>query len=187
MDSIETLMAEHRQILAAIGALEAYAGEVRRGGGDPAELSAFVTFIREFADAHHHFKEEDLLFAAMVEAGFPRDAGPIGVMLHEHDLGRGQVRVLAEVAAAAAPWTTADRERLHAAALGYADLLRAHIHKEDEILYPMAEARLPPALAARVDGAAAAHDARQAASGTLPRLEALGAGLVARRGAVPAA
>jgi hemerythrin-like domain-containing protein len=181
MEAIETLMVEHQQILGAIGALEAFAGEVRRGAGDPAELGEFVTFIREFADAHHHAKEEDLLFAAMVEAGFPRDGGPIGVMLHEHGLGRAHVGVLAGLVGAGAPWTAVDRERIHAAALGYAELLRAHIHKEDEILYPMAEARLPAALAARVDRAAADHDARQAASGALPRLEALGAGLVARR------
>ncbi len=187
MDAIETLMAEHQQILGAIGALEAFAGEVRRGGGDAAELARFVTFVREFADAHHHAKEEDLLFAAMVEAGFPRDAGPIGVMLHEHDLGRGQIAILAALAQATAPWSAADRERLHAAALGYADLLRSHIHKEDVILYPMAEARLPAPLRARVDEGAAAHDARQAASGALPRLEALGAELVARRGGAGAA
>ncbi len=182
MDAIETLMAEHQQILGAIGALEAYAGEVRRGGGDAAELGRFVTFIREFADAHHHAKEEDLLFAAMVEAGFPREGGPVGVMLHEHDEGRGHIRVLAGLAGATAPWSAADRERLHAAALGYANLLRSHIQKEDTILYPMAEARLPAPLAERVDVGAAAHDARQSASGTLARLEALGAELVARHG-----
>jgi hemerythrin-like domain-containing protein len=180
MDAIETLMAEHQQILAAIDALEGFAGEVRRGAGDAAELGRFITFIREYADAHHHAKEEDLLFTAMVEAGFSRDSGPIGVMLHDHAEGRQHVGVLVEVAAAPAPWSAADRERLHAAALGYADLLRAHIQKEDGILYPMAEARLPAALRARVDAAAAAHDSRQAASGVLPRLEALGASLVAR-------
>lgn len=182
MEAIETLMAEHQQILGAIGALEAFAGEALRGGGSAAELGRFVTFIREFADAHHHAKEEDLLFAAMVEAGFPRDAGPIGVMLHEHDLGRAQVRVLAELAVAASPWGAAERERLHAAATAYAGLLRAHIHKEDAILYPMAEARLPAVLRARVEAGAAAHDAGQVASGALPRLEALGAALVARAG-----
>jgi hemerythrin-like domain-containing protein len=182
MEAIETLMAEHQQILAAIDALEAFAGEARRGGGDPAELARFVTFIREFADAHHHAKEEDLLFTAMVEAGFPRESGPIGVMLHDHAQGRQHVGVLAEVAQAPSPWSGADRERLHAAALGYVDLLRAHIQKEDEILYPMAEARLPAALRARVDAGAAAHDARQVAAGVLPRLEALGAALVARQG-----
>jgi hemerythrin-like domain-containing protein len=182
MEAIENLMAEHQVILGAIGALEVFAGEVRRGGGSAEELGRFVTFIREFADAHHHAKEEDLLFAAMIEAGFSRDGGPVGMMLHEHDEGRGHVRVLAEVAGAQVPWSAADRERLHGASLGYADLLRAHIHKEDAILYPMAEARLPAPLASRVDRAAAAHDARQVASGTLARLEALGAGLVARPG-----
>lgn len=187
MDAIETLMAEHQQILGAIGALEAFAGEVRRGGGSVAELRQFVTFIREFADAHHHAKEEGLLFPAMVEAGFPRDGGPIGVMLHEHDLGRGQVGVLAEVASAHMPWTASDRERLHGAVVGYGGLLRAHIQKEDSILYPMAEARLSATLRARVDAGAAEHDARQAASGVLARLEALGAELATRRGGLRSA
>jgi len=184
MDAIETLMAEHQQILGAIAALEAFANEARRGGGSAAELGRFITFIREFADAHHHAKEEDLLFTAMVEAGFPRESGPIGVMLHDHDQGRRLVGAMAEVAQAPAPWSDLDRERLHAAALGYAGLLRAHIQKEDGILYPMAEARLPAALRARVDTAAAAHDARQAASGVLARLDALGAELVARNPAI---
>ncbi len=181
MDALEVLMAEHQQILAAIDALEAFAAEVRRGGGSAAELGRFVTFIREFADAHHHAKEEDLLFTAMVEAGFPRESGPVGVMLQDHDQGRRLVGVLAQLAQAATPWGDADRERLHAAAFGYAELLRSHIQKEDGILYPMAEARLPAALRARVDAEAAAHDARQVTAGVLPRLEALGAELVARK------
>jgi hemerythrin-like domain-containing protein len=180
VEAIETLMAEHQLILRACGALTAFAEEVRRGGGDAAELGRFVTFIREFADAHHHYKEEDLLFVAMVEAGFPRDAGPIGVMLHDHATGRAHVGVLSELAKQATPWSVADRERLHAAATGYASLLRAHIQKEDGILYPMAEARLSPSLAARVDAGAAAHDQRAQREGTTPRLETLGAELVAR-------
>jgi hemerythrin-like domain-containing protein len=187
MEAIETLMAEHQLILRACSALVAFAEEVRRGGGDAAELARFVTFIREFADAHHHYKEEDLLFVAMVEAGFPRDAGPIGVMLHDHATGRAHVGVLAGLATQAAPWSAADREKLHEAATGYAFLLRAHIQKEDGILYPMAEARLSRSLAARVDAGAAAHDQRSQADGTTPRLEALGAALVARHGGAAAA
>ena len=181
MEAIETLMAEHQQILGAIDALEAYAGQVIRGGGEPAELGHFVTFIREFADAHHHAKEENMLFKAMTEAGFSRDAGPVGVMLHEHDQGRALVGQLADVAQAPTPWSSHDRERLHAAALGYADLLRAHIQKEDGILYPMAEARLPDA-AARLGRPGGGRARRQAGGGRCPP-QARGAG---RRAGGPA-
>lgn len=181
MDAIEILMNEHRLIEQTLDALGGFADELRRkASDDKAELSRFVTFIREFADRHHHGKEEDILFAAMVEAGFPRSGGPIAVMLWEHDQGRAYVKVLAELAAQAAPWSAEDRQRLADAAAGYASLLHAHIHKEDAILYPMAEQRLPPELQARVEADCAAYEARHAGAGEQDRLHALAAELLAR-------
>ena len=50
-----------------------------------------MEFIATFADHNHHGKEEDILFPAMEKAGFPRDGGPVGVMLMEHTQGREYV------------------------------------------------------------------------------------------------
>jgi len=180
MEAIEILMSEHRNILAAIEALTAYADGARRGAEDHAELQRFVRFIQAYADAHHHAKEEGVLFEAMIEAGFPRQAGPVGMMLHEHDLGRQYVAVLAALASKEAPWTPEDREHLDGAASGYAQLLRNHIHKEDAILYPMAEQRLSGSLTLQVEAGCARMEAAAAASGQRAELEALGRELVAR-------
>jgi len=182
MDAIETLMTEHRQIERAIDALVGFVDALCQKGStdDKAELAKFVTFISEFADAGHHGKEEDILFAAMVEAGFPRSGGPIAVMLMEHDAGRQQVGVLRQLCEQAPNWTAPDREAMHEAAHGYANLLRAHIHKEDAILYPMAEQRLPPAMMERVEAACEEFERQRAASGEGERLRRLGEDLVAR-------
>lgn len=145
MDPIETLMNEHRRIERALDALEIFAGRVARGedaGRD--EVGRFARFFSEFADARHHGKEEDLLFATMVEAGFPKETGPIAVMLHEHGIGREAVGTLRRLAAGAGSLSAADRTDLVEAATAYAGMLRAHIRKEDRILYPMAEAHLAP-------------------------------------------
>jgi hemerythrin-like domain-containing protein len=184
MDAIDILMEEHQVILRGIDGLTGYAAAVRGGAGDPAELPRFVTFIREYADACHHGKEEAILFEAMAEAGFPREAGPLAVMLHEHERGRALVGELDRLGQAVRPWTSAEREAVHAAASGYAELLRAHIQKEDGILYPMAEERLPALLRQRVERATAAFEAEQLRSGDKARLERLGAEL-ARHGAAP--
>jgi hemerythrin-like domain-containing protein len=182
MDAIETLMNEHRTIERAIDALVSFADAVGRkttdDPGEKVELGRFITFIREFADAHHHGKEEDILFAAMVEAGFPRNGGPIAVMLSEHDQGRGYVRVLAELSARPGAWSADDRQRLAEAAHGYGNLLRGHIHKEDVILYPMAEQRLPPEVLARVSADCEAYDAKKTGSGEHERLHKLAEELV---------
>jgi hemerythrin-like domain-containing protein len=181
MEAIETLMSEHRVIERGLDALDAFAEEALRGAADDRkELGRFVAFIREFADACHHGKEEDILFKAMVEAGFPSQGGPIAVMLHEHDVGRAHVKRLADLAAQAAPWSTQDREALAEAAHGYASLLRAHIQKEDNVLYPMAEQHLPPPLMERVDQACARYEEERTGSGEHERLHRLAEELVAR-------
>jgi hemerythrin-like domain-containing protein len=188
MDAIETLMDEHRVIERAIDALATFADEVRaRATDDRAELGRFVTFIREFADALHHGKEEDILFAAMIEAGFPRQGGPVAVMLMEHDQGRAFVKRLAELAAQDAPWSDDDRQKVAEAAYGYANLLGGHIHKEDAILYPMAEQRLEPAALEQVNARCAAYEQQKAASGDRARLLALADELASRHAPAPGA
>ena len=146
MDAIETLMNEHRVIERVLDGLVAFADEVqRKGTTEKEELSRFVTFIREFADACHHGKEEDILFAAMVEHGFPRNGGPIAVMLHEHDQGRGARRDPAAARRAArARGATPTGRRSPRSRTGSPSCSAAHIHKEDAVLYPMAEQHLPP-------------------------------------------
>jgi hemerythrin-like domain-containing protein len=144
MDAIEMLMQEHRTIEQVLDALVGFADEtVRTRRTDKMELSRFVTFLRDFADARHHAKEEGVLFQAMARHGFPTHGGPIMVMLHEHEQGRGLIRVLAGHAGQDGPWNDRDLASLGEAARSYAALLRTHIQKEDAVLYPMAERHVP--------------------------------------------
>lgn len=92
-----------------------------------------VYFLKTFADKCHHGKEEDYLFVELVEKGIPKEGGPVGVMLEEHKLGR---RYISEMADALAEKKLTDFE---VAARGYADLLRHHIEKENNILFEMAD------------------------------------------------
>jgi len=167
MDAIDILTNEHRLIGRVLDALVGFAGKVRSGPApdERAELGRFVTFIREFADEHHHAKEEDMLFAALVEHGFPAHAGPIAVMLAEHEEGRVLVRRLRDRAGSGAAWGAAQREGVLSSAHAYADLLRAHIHGEDGILFPMARQHLPPEAMAVVAEACARADREHAERG----------------------
>ncbi len=185
MDAIETLMQEHRTIEKVLEALVAFAGEIQRKGATAREeLALFVGFLQRFADQAHHHKEEDILFQAMADHGFPTQGGPIAVMLAEHARGRAYIRVLAEAARGAAAWTEADRRAVAEAAAGYAALLRAHIHKEDAILYPMAEQHLPPEAMEEVNERCGAFDAEPATAAVHARYTLAARELVTRH--VPA-
>jgi hemerythrin-like domain-containing protein len=102
-----------------------------------------VDFIRNYADRFHHAKEEDVLFAALIANGMPREHSPAAAMLMEHDQGRAFVRAMEEAAEAALAGRPGQERLIAANALAYAALLREHITKEDEILYPLAERIIP--------------------------------------------
>ncbi|MCX6826126.1 MAG: hemerythrin domain-containing protein [candidate division Zixibacteria bacterium] len=143
MNPIEILRDEHRLIEKVLDALENYSQSIRNGAAvDYNDLRRFIQFIREFADYCHHGKEEDILFEVMVENGFSLEQGPIAVMLAEHDEGRRLVGILSDAAEYGQSWTESDRRKVVEAALGYVELLRHHIKKEDFVLYPAAEANL---------------------------------------------
>lgn len=145
MDPIDLLMSEHRVIERVLDALLVVADDWRRGGDGRPTLARFVRFIREYADRRHHGKEEDLLFEAMIEHGVPREYGPIACMLGEHEAGRELVAALGRRATQAAPWTDDDRDDNLRDAMDFTSLLRNHIAKEDQMLYPLARRTLPPA------------------------------------------
>lgn len=102
-----------------------------------------VDFIRTYADRFHHAKEEDILFAALIANGMPREHSPVAAMLMEHDQGRAFVRGMEEAARAALAGQPGQEGLIAENALAYAGLLREHIAKEDEILYPLAERIIP--------------------------------------------
>jgi hemerythrin-like domain-containing protein len=140
---IDTLMEEHRVIERVLEALEAYTGRIERGEEvDRARVAEFAAFLRDFADTCHHGKEEEILFKRLVELGFPREHGPVGMMLFEHGLGREHVAAIAAVGQGSGPVTGEERQSLLAHAREYVPLLRQHILKEDRVLYPMAAQRL---------------------------------------------
>ena len=102
-----------------------------------------VDFIRNYADHFHHAKEEEVLFKALVKNGMPEKQSPIEAMQMEHDEGRAHVRAMEEAAQKALDGKTGQAVIIAEHAKGYAELLRGHIEKENDILYPLAERILP--------------------------------------------
>jgi hemerythrin-like domain-containing protein len=143
MTPTEELKAEHRAIERMLRILEGVSDRLESGDPvDSAHLAQIVEFIQVFADRCHHGKEEDLLFVAMGEAGIPTEGGPIGVMLREHVIGREHVGTMNRAAGQYAAGNAQAAKEFAAAARGYVELLRQHIAKEDNILYPMADRAL---------------------------------------------
>ena len=169
--AIEVLMNEHRLIEQVLGSLETFTAEIEGGlAPERAVLSDYGAFFRDFADACHHGKEEDILFQRMTERGFSRESGPVAVMLHEHRVGRGHVAVLREAGGGSGPLAAVETELVLEHAGAFIPLLRAHILKEDRILYPMAVRLLTGPEMDAMETEFEALEARMRADGSYDRL-----------------
>jgi hemerythrin-like domain-containing protein len=137
------LVKEHTAITSMLKVLQTVCSRMEAKSDVPTpDLSLLVAFFSGFADGCHHRKEELHLFPGMERAGVPREGGPIGVMLYEHELGRKYIRGMKSAIAARTSGDPNAEASFISDARAYANLLNLHILKENGVLFPMAEARL---------------------------------------------
>ncbi|MBI2869838.1 MAG: hemerythrin domain-containing protein [Chloroflexi bacterium] len=146
----DVLKQEHKEVLGKLDTFEKALEDL----GDRARASRPLEELTRFFDKDfwvHFGKEEDALFPEL-EKFIPRNAGPIGIMLMEHEDLR---RTNDEIQRAAASYLagnndTPNREKLQDSGRHFIAVLRDHIFKEDNILFSMADAHLDAAQAAAV-------------------------------------
>jgi len=138
MKATEILENEHRVIEQVLSCLEKLAEESEKSKKlDCTTASDMVEFFRMYADRWHHAKEETHLFVALEAKGMPREGGPTGVMLAEHELGRGFVGKMEVAVASYEKGKFGAVQEFAKAARDYVALLREHIQKEDHCLFAM--------------------------------------------------
>jgi hemerythrin-like domain-containing protein len=134
MTPTEELRHEHEVILLVLQGAERQAALRAPKQGN---LNELLDFFANFIDRCHHAKEERYLFPKMEERGVPNQGGPIGVMLSEHSRGRTLVAAMKEKLTG---WhvdeTLADLKK---DLLEYVGLLRLHIGRENNVLFPKAD------------------------------------------------
>ena len=146
MKPIENLKAEHEGILLMLDVLEEMSERIVAGKSVPTDhLKQVLDFLQVFADKCHHGKEERLLFSAMEAAGVPKEGGPLAVMLSEHGRGRQFIGEMKSLVNSFEKGESGALLVLTTPALQYVNLLRSHIWKENNVLFPMAEKEIPAA------------------------------------------
>jgi len=107
---------------------------------DITDFHIVIDFVRNYADKHHHGKEENILFETMIkEIERLAKSGAITGMYIEHDMGRLYMSNLEKALECFKNKDDEARLDIIANAISYSDLLNRHIEKENTALYKFAE------------------------------------------------
>lgn len=150
----DVMVRQHENIARMAKVITAISCTLMEGAAvDQAEFAQIIDFIRNYADGHHHRREELVLFPEMMDH-LPEVATIIikHGMLVEHDMTRAHVRDLetALQSYAQAPQILY-KVQILAEAMAYAKLIQAHVDKENNVVYPMADRDLPQAVQDKID------------------------------------
>lgn len=160
MTAIEIMNEEHRYILRLLKVVRKINLLILEGKEvDLKHFELVVDFIKNYADNHHHRKEEDFLFNKMVDnIGETAEKVVKYGMLVEHDLGRLYVSGLIEAVKAVQEGNNEAKLDIIANAISYTHLLERHIDKEDRVIYKFAERELKEEVLATVNEECKAYE-----------------------------
>ncbi|GIM27438.1 hemerythrin [Clostridium polyendosporum] len=144
MNAIDLMIEEHKNIKRMLQVIRKYSYKVLKGEEiDYNDFFKIIDFVRNYADKHHHGKEESMLFNKMQDELNQAIKKTIQYgMLVEHDLGRFYTTSLEKSINEVKSGNDEARLDVIANAISYAELLNRHIDKEDKILYKFARENL---------------------------------------------
>lgn len=141
---LHTMMTEHQILLGYLDQLDKLQSQLMSGDtGDQSSLLEAIGTLGErlLSAENHHQREEQVLFPAIEKLGI---VGPTQAMTQEHEWLRPAKRAIIDLAASK---STANGDNFFenlAAKIGYlTSMLRSHIAREDQILYPAAYHVIP--------------------------------------------
>ena len=179
MYAIDLMVKEHSDIQKMIGGMHKLCCRILENDADvcdeKAVLSAetiqhfynFIDFTRNYADHHHHGKEEKILFPVMTaNLGTMAENLVTHGMLVEHDLGRSHIRALETLLKLYQENPKTEHKlSIITEAMGYSNLLLLHTEKENSVVYTFAERMLSQELKDKIDSDCRSFEEEQAKLG----------------------
>ena len=167
-NSIEIMMEEHQYILRMLKVVRKACFLIMKGHEiNYQDFYDMIDFVKNYADKHHHGKEEKFLFKEM-----QTHLGSVGEnlithgMLVEHDLGRLHMSELKEALERVKNNDEESKLDVISNAIGYTHLLTRHIAKEDEVIYKFGKNKLSKEIMDDIDHKSKVFEEEESKKGT---------------------
>jgi len=135
MQLLEELRAEHDLIDRMLDSFRTAAGQFINAQDRAQDLVRFVRFFRVYADQFHHAREEQVLFATLVnQLHLPGNHGPIAVLTDDHRQFKVCLDQIEQLIARQ-PLSPTDQNQLRTMTEQYITAMQHHIDAENSVLF----------------------------------------------------
>ena len=152
LQSLEILRREHQWIGWMAETLESLVAQAEATDRLPEEAYELLCLYESFADGRHQDKEEQVLFVELLAAAGQRDREILQRLLRDHEEEKRLMAGMRANVLGAVHGRPASVRDFVLEARDYMTLHQAHMSRENEILFSMAERLLTPEADERVAG-----------------------------------
>lgn len=143
MKPTEILVEEHNLIRQALESMALGVERLEVGERPPVEFfEKAIGFTRNFSDKFHHYKEEYLMFGRLAQKKDGAMDAQIDALRYQHDRGRDLISAISNALDGYARDEDASTTIVIENLAAYTSMLRRHIHKEDNLFYPLVDSSL---------------------------------------------
>jgi len=142
MTPTENLKNEHIDIIELLNIMSKIAGKIKSNDVFyTSDVEDIIEFLKYFIDKSHHGKEE-VFYPALKDAGIHKEAELINVMLSEHVLAKNYLMDIDSCVVNCKIGNDFSGELLADSLTKYVVMIKNHIQKEEEIIFPLADREL---------------------------------------------
>jgi len=142
MTPTENLKNEHNDIKGLLNIMSKIAGNIKSNDVFyTSDVEDIIDFLKYFIEKSHHGKEE-VFYPALEYAGIPKEAESLSVILYEHALARNYLKDIDSCVVNCKIGNSFSGDMLAESMTNYVQLIKNHMQKEEEIIFPFAEQEL---------------------------------------------
>lgn len=142
MTPTENLTKEHKEIIELLNIMNKIANKIKsQDVFYTNDVESIIDFLKFFIEKSHHQKEE-VFYPELEFAGIPKETESLSIMLYEHTLAKNYLKDIYSCVENCKIGNSFSGELLAESLNNYVLLIKNHINKEEEIIFPMADREL---------------------------------------------
>jgi len=139
MTPTENLIKEHEEINELLDIMSKIALKIKsKDVFYPTDVEEIIDYLIIIIDKSHHGKEDEVFYPELISSGIPKETAPLSIINYEHTLAHRYLKDISSCVVNCKIGNDFSGELLADSLTNYVVVIKNHIQREEEIIFPIA-------------------------------------------------